>query len=116
MANPVPALVESPRSWPCLPAGIQAQTQVWSAHADRKQSAAGVLGCSNGFPNNPCSVGLSDDDFTHDSGDYAIIIVWLRSTGRLDFSFVSLTGTTASQAQTLTPVWSTTIDGGGRHG
>ena len=37
-----------------------------------------MLGCSNGFAGNFCSVHLSDDDFTHDSTDYAIVTLWVR--------------------------------------
>ena len=82
-----------------LPLQAQAQTEVWPGTLTVRDSA-GVLGCSNGFTNNFCSVHLSDDDFTHDSTDYAITTIFLRTNGRLEIVF-DTNLTTATQALTL---------------
>ena len=55
----------------------RASHQVWSATLTVRNSS-GVLGCSNGVANNFCSVHLSDDDFNHDSTDYAFTAIFLR--------------------------------------
>ena len=81
-------------------APVEAQTEVWSGTLTVRDSA-GVLGCSNGFTNNFCSVHLTDDDFTHDSTDYAIDTIFLRTNGRLEIAF-DTDLTTATQALTLT--------------
>ena len=88
----------SPRSSPC-PLQAQAQTEVWSATLTVRNNS-GTLGCSNGFANNFCSVHLSDDDFTHASTDYAITLVFLRTSGRLEFTFDTDLAT-ATQGLTL---------------
>ena len=82
-----------------LPLQAQAQTAVWSGTLTVRNNS-GVLGCSNGFANNFCSVHLSDDDFTHASTDYAITLVFLRTSGRLEFN-LDTDLTTASQSLTL---------------
>ena len=73
--------------------------QVWSATLTVRDSS-GVLGCSNGFTGNFCSVHLTDDDFTHDSTDYAIKTLWVRTNGLLELE-LDTTLTTASQALTI---------------
>ena len=82
-----------------LPVAAEAQTTVWSGTLTVR-SSAGLLGCSNGFGGSHCSVHLSDDDFTHDSTDYAIHTLWVRTTGRLELVF-DTDLTTATQALTL---------------
>ena len=82
-----------------LPLQAQAQTEVWSSTLTVRDNV-GVLGCSNFFTNNHCSVHLSDDDFTHDSTDYAITIIFLRTNGRLEVN-LDTNLTTATQALTL---------------
>ena len=77
----------------------RASHQVWSATLTVRNSS-GVLGCSNGVANNFCSVHLSDDDFNHDSTDYAFTAIFLRTNGRLEAVF-DTTLTTASQTLTL---------------
>ena len=82
-----------------LPVAAEAQTTVWSGTLTVKNSV-GLLGCSNGFGGSHCSDYLSDDDFTHDSTDYAIHTLWVRTTGRLELVF-DTDLTTATQALTL---------------
>ena len=82
-----------------LPLQAQAQTEVWSGTLTVRNNS-GTLGCSNGFANNFCSVHLSDDDFTHASTDYAITLVFLRTSGRLEFN-LDTDLTTATQGLTL---------------
>ena len=82
-----------------LPLQAQAQTEIWSGTLTVRDSS-GVLGCSNGFANNFCSDYLNDDDFTHDSTDYAFTTIFFRSTGRLEIAF-DTTLTTATQGLTL---------------
>ena len=82
-----------------LPLQAQAQTEVWSGTLTVRNNS-GTLGCSNGFANNFCSVHLSDDDFTHASTDYAITLVFLRTSGRLEFTFDTDLAT-ATQGLTL---------------
>ena len=72
---------------------------VWSGTLTVKASGV-VLGCSNGFTNNHCRDQLSDDDFTHDSRDYAITSLFLRRNGELQF-VVGANLKTATQALTL---------------
>ena len=69
-----------------LPLQAQAQTEVWSSTLTVRNNS-GVLGCSNFFSNNFCSVHLTDDDFTHDSTDYAVTIIFLRTNGQLEITF-----------------------------
>ena len=82
-----------------LPVAAEAQTEVWSGTLTVRNSV-GLLGCSNGYPPNLCSVNLSDDDFTHDSTDYAIKTLWVRTNGKLELAF-DTDLTTATQALTL---------------
>ena len=82
-----------------LPLQAQAQTEVWSGTLTVRNNS-GVLGCSNGFANNFCSVHLSDDDFTHASTDYAITLIYLRTNGRLEFT-LDTDLATATQGLTL---------------
>ena len=81
------------------PEQAAAQTTVWSATLTVK-SSSGVLGCSNGFTGSHCTANLSDDDFTHDSTDYAITTLWVRPSGRLEV-ILDTDLTTATQALTL---------------
>ena len=82
-----------------LPLQAQAQTTVWSSTLTVRLMF-GTLGCSNGVEDSPCSTYLSDDDFTHDSTDYAITTIWVRTNGRLEFH-LDTDLTTATQALTL---------------
>ena len=82
-----------------LPLEAQAQTEVWSGTLTVRNNS-GVLGCSNGFSPNECSARLTEDEFTHDSTDYAITIIFLRTNGRLEF-VLDTNLTTATQALTL---------------
>ena len=82
-----------------LPLQAQAQTEVWSSTLTVR-SSSGVLGCSNGVENNNCSVHLSDDDFRHASTDYEVILIFLRTNGRLEFN-LDTNLTTATQGLTL---------------
>ena len=82
-----------------LPLQAQAQTEIWSGTLTVRDSS-GVLGCSNGFANNFCSDYLNDDDFTHDSTDYAFTTIFFHSTGRLEIAFDTIL-TTATQGLTL---------------
>ena len=82
-----------------LPLQAQAQTEVWSGTLTVRNNS-GVLGCSNGFANNFCSVHLSDDNFTHAGTDYAITIIFLRTNGRLEFT-LDTDLATATQGLTL---------------
>ena len=72
---------------------------IWCADLTVRNSA-GVLGCSNTYTNNHCSVHLTEDEFTHDNTDYAIVTIFLRTNGQLEISF-DTDLTTASQALTL---------------
>ena len=82
-----------------LPLQAEAQAEVWSSTLTVRDSA-GVLGCSNDFANNHCSVHLSDDDFMHASTDYAILLIFLRTNGRLEITFDTNLAT-ATQGLTL---------------
>ena len=82
-----------------LPLQAQAQNEVWSGTLTVRNNS-GVLGCSNGFANNFCSVHLSDDDFRHASTDYAITLIFLRTNGRLELTFDTDLAT-ATQGLTL---------------
>ena len=77
----------------------RASHQVWSATLTVRNSS-GVLGCSNGVANNFCSVHLTDDDFNHDSTDYAFTSVFLRSSGSIEIAF-DTDLSTATQGLTL---------------
>ena len=82
-----------------LPVQAQTPASVWSGTLTVR-NMSGVLGCSNGVENNNCSVHLSDDDFTHDSTDYAFTHIFLRTNGRLEITF-DTDLTTATQGLTL---------------
>ena len=82
-----------------LPVAAEAQTTVWSGTLTVRNSV-GLLGCSNGYEGNHCSVYLSPDEFTHDGTDYAIVTFWVRTNGKLEFHFDTEL-TTATQALTL---------------
>ena len=89
------------RSWRCaaaalllafaallaLPLQAQAQTEVWSGTLTVRDLGFSLLGCSNSVATSNCSSRLTDDDFTHDSTDYAIEIIFLRSNGSLEIEF-----------------------------
>ena len=89
------------RSWRCaaaalllalaallaLPLQAQAQTEVWSGTLTVRDLGFSLLGCSNSVATSNCSSRLTDDDFTHDSTDYAIEIIFLRTNGSLEIEF-----------------------------
>ena len=89
------------RSWRCaatalllalaallaLPLQAQAQTEVWSGTLTVRDLGFSLLGCSNSVATSNCSSRLTDDNFTHDSTDYAIEIIFLRSNGSLEIEF-----------------------------
>ena len=85
-----------------LAAPAQAQTEVWSATLTTGDLGSGILGCSNGVSHARCSntAVLSEDSFNHDSTDYNIAGLFVRSSGRLEFS-VDADITTATAALTL---------------
>ena len=80
------ALLVALAALPVLPVQAQAANEVWSATLTIRDSS-GVLGCSDAVANNFCSDHLSDDDFTHDSTDYAITLIVLHPSGQLDIAF-----------------------------
>ena len=89
------------RSWRCaaaalllaiaallaLPLQAQAQTGVWSSTLTVRDLGFSLLGCSNSVATSNCSSRLTDDDFTHDSTDYAIEKIFLRTNGQLEIEF-----------------------------
>ena len=81
-----------------LPVAAEAQTTVWSGTLTVR-SSVGLLGCSNGFTGNHCSVHLSPNEFTYDNTTYEITTLWVR-TGRLELT-LDQELTTATQALTL---------------
>ena len=85
-----------------LAAPAQAQTEIWSATLTPGDLGGGILGCSNGVSHARCSNTsfLSEDSFTYDSTDYNIAGLFVRSTGRLEFSVLADI-TTATAALTL---------------
>ena len=85
-----------------LAAPAQAQTEVWSATLTPGDLGGGILGCSNDVSHARCSNTsfLSEDSFTYDSTDYNIAGLFVRSTGRLEFSVLADI-TTATAALTL---------------
>ncbi len=85
-----------------LAAPAQAQTEVWSATLTPADLFAGNSGCGNTFTSARCSSTsiLSEDSFNHDSTDYAVIRLFLRSSGRFDFE-VDTAITTGTAALTL---------------
>ena len=86
-----------------LPLQAQAQTEVWSGTLTVKELNSDTVGCSNGAPGNLCSVHLSDDDFTHDSTDFAIVAVQVvaEDSQRKLFIYFDPDLTTAQQGLTL---------------
>ena len=93
--TPPPPVIVPPKE----PEFARASHQIWSASLTVR-SSSGVLGCSNGVANNFCSVHLTDDDFTHDSTDYVIDLIFLRSNGNLEIDFDTDLAT-ATQGLTL---------------
>ena len=85
-----------------MAAPAQAQTEVWSATLTPGDLGGGILGCSNGVSHARCSNTsfLSEDSFNHDSTDYNIAGLFVRSSGQLEFS-VDADITTATAALTL---------------
>ena len=83
-----------------LPLQAQAQTEVWSGTLTVRDLGSSLLGCSNGVATSNCSSRLTDDDFTHDSTDYAIEAIFVRSNGDLNLEF-DTDLTTATQGLTL---------------
>ena len=83
-----------------LPLQAQAQT-VWSGTLTVRDLGSSTLGCSNFVATSFCSSRLSDDDFTHDSTDYAIEFIFLRSNGSLEIDFdTDLTTTDTTYSHT----------------
>ena len=68
-------------------ATAQAQTDAWTATLTVKDLGSSIVGCSNGITGGRCSDFLSDDEFTYDSTDYAIIGLFVRSSGSLEIFF-----------------------------
>ena len=83
-----------------LPSQAQAQTEVWSGTLTVRDLGFSDHGCSNTVSDSHCSARLTDDDFTHDSTDYAINRLFLRSNGQLELEF-DTDLTTATQGLTL---------------
>ena len=83
-----------------LPLQAQAQTTVWSATLTVRDLGSSTHGCSNSVATSFCSNQLNDDDFTHDSTDYAVYFIFLRSNGNLEIDF-DTDLTTATQGLTL---------------
>ena len=85
-----------------MAAPAQAQTEVWSATLTPGDLGGGILGCSNGVSHARCSNTsfLSEDSFNHDSTDYNIAGLFVRSSGQLEFS-VDADITTATAALIL---------------
>ena len=85
-----------------LAAPAQAQTEVWTATLTPADLTAGTLGCSNNIATARCSstTFLSEDSFNHDSTDYNITGLFVRSSGRFEF-LVNADLTTATAALTL---------------
>ena len=85
-----------------LAAPAQAQTEVWTATLTPADLSSGILGCSNNVTTARCSdtTFLSEDSFNHDSTDYNITGLFVRSSGRFEF-LVDADLTTATAALTL---------------
>ena len=85
-----------------LAAPAQAQTEVWTATLTPADLSSGILGCSNNIATARCSstTFLSEDSFNHDSTDYNITGLFVRSSGRFEF-LVDADLTTATAALTL---------------
>ena len=84
----------------CLPLQAQAQTEVWSGTLTVRDLGFGLHGCSNTVATSNCSSRLTDDDFMHDSTDYAIEDIFVRTNGQLELEF-DTDLTTATQGLTL---------------
>ena len=72
MARPAAGLLAAFAALVALPLQAQAQTEVWSGTLTVRDLGFSLLGCSNTVATSNCSSRLTDDDFTHDSTDYAI--------------------------------------------
>ena len=85
-----------------LAAPAQAQTEVWTATLTPADLGHGILGCSNNIATARCSstTFLSEDSFNHDSTDYNITGLYVRSSGRFEI-LVNADLTTATAALTL---------------
>ena len=85
-----------------LAAPAQAQTEIWTATLTPGDLSAGILGCSNGVSHARCSNTsvLSEDSFNHDSTDYNITGLFVRSSGQFEL-IVDADITTATAALTL---------------
>ena len=84
-----------------LAAPAQAQTEVWTATLTPTDLGHGILGCSNNIATGRCSstTFLSEDSFNHDSTDYNITGLYVRSSGRFEI-LVNADLTTATAALT----------------
>ena len=83
-----------------LPLQAEAQTEVWSGTLTVRDLGFSEPGCSNTVSGSHCSAHLTDDDFTHDSTDYAVRLIFLRTNGQLEIEF-DTDLTTATQGLTL---------------
>ena len=82
-----------------LPAA--AQTDVWTATITPADLGFDILGCSNSTERKCSNTSyLSDDSFTHDSTDYAVITFFLRASGSFEIE-LDTNITTATNALTL---------------
>ena len=84
------------------PSPASAQTVVWTATFTPADLGFSVLGCSAAVANKNCSETsiLSQDSFTYDSTDYSVTLLFLRDTGKFEFT-VDTDITTATAALTL---------------
>ena len=86
------------------PSPAAAQTVVWTATFTPADLGFSVLGCSAAVDSKHCSSAsiLSEDSFTHDSTDYSVTLLFLRDTGRFEFTVdTDITTATATAALTL---------------
>ena len=100
MARPAAGFLVVLAALVALPLQAQAQTTVWSATLTVRDLGSSTHGCSNSVATSFCSNQLNDDDFTHDSTDYAVYFIFLRSNGNLEIDF-DTDLTTATQGLTL---------------
>ena len=100
MARPAAGFLVVLTALLALPLQAEAQTEVWSGTLTVRDLGFSLLGCSNGVATSHCSSRLTDDDFTHDSTDYAVDFIFLRTNGRLEIEF-DTDLTTATQGLTL---------------
>ena len=100
MARPAAGFLVVLTALLALPLQAEAQTEVWSGTLTVRDLGFSLLGCSNTVATSHCSSRLTDDDFTHDSTDYAVDFIFLRTNGQLEIEF-DTDLTTATQGLTL---------------